>query len=147
MGGKSRGKPVFLIILGYAVFLGVSWVILMQIFRLTTYHRTFFAGLPLLLAFSIASGYVLLILRLDAFFLWHVVILAVLFVVQFRSQRRKFSQFIHEVEGDSSQLAIARLSAASTRAHYALSGVAYLLAFAISYLYFLNRALPAVVAK
>ena len=56
-------------ILGFLAFLAVSHFVLMQIFRLTTYHAYFLKGLPLLIGYGALIGFLLYTLDMHAFFL------------------------------------------------------------------------------
>ena len=124
-------------ILYYLIFLLVSYVALMQIFGLTTYHTYFWKALPLLVGFSVLSGYLLYKLDLHGFFLWHVALMSfILFRVAHKQDQQvkaimSLADSADEARGISDSLM-------QTKRYYAYSSFAYVVTFAVSYLYILN---------
>lgn len=127
-----------MIVASYFAFLLASHFGALQIFRLTTYHRYFFRALPLLIAFSILLAYLMCVLRLEAFFIWHLPLAFGLLVWVWRKQAAQANAIMFLVEDDAEQRAFLELSMSNTRAYYWLSTVTYLLAFAVAFIAIFN---------
>jgi hypothetical protein len=124
-------------LLYYLIFLLVSYVVLLQIFGLTTYHAYFWKALPLLIVFSILSGYLLYKFDLHGFFLWHVGLMA---LILFRVGRKQDQQVtaMMSLAGSAEEARGISDSVIQTKRYYAYSAFVYVITFAISYLYVLN---------
>ena len=118
-----------MLVIGYLVFLGVSYLLLLQLFRFTTYHRWFSRAIWALIAFAVISGIVMHVVGLAAFFLWHVMVIAALLALKWRSDARKSGELLATAGTDDQAVKILQLSLASTRAYYWLSTLVYLLVF------------------
>ena len=118
-----------MLVIGYLVFLGVSYLLLLQLFRFTTYHRWFSRAIWALIGFAVISGIVMHAVGLSAFLLWHVVAIAALLVLKWRSEARKSDGLLASADTDDKTVKILQLSLASTRAYYWLSALVYLLVF------------------
>ena len=126
---------------GYVLFLLISYWLVLQILRLTTYHAYFFKALPLLLAYSVLVGFALyLIPAFYSFWIMQIWASALLFMLSWRKQARQgraFFNLLAEGASEEEQAAV-RLSVASTRCCYFSSAVVYLVTYAFSFLVFLN---------
>ena len=126
-----------MIVVWYLIFFAISYFLLKQIFRFSTYHAYFFKSLPFLAGYSILVGYLLFRFNLHQFFLWHIVVNALLLALLWRKQAKQVNRIIEMVDGDAER-ANMKLSVASTRAYYFLSVLVYLICFSASFLYFFN---------
>src|SRR3989304_4955455 len=85
-----------MLVLSYVLFLLVSYFLVLQIFRLTTYHRYFFRVLPLLLAYSVLIGYAMyFITPIHGFWFTQIWASALLFIFGWWRQVRRFRAFVH----------------------------------------------------
>ena len=128
-----------MLVLAYLVYLFLSYFLVLQIFRLTTYHADFTKGFPLLLGYSVLCGFLLFRLSLVPFFLWHIPASLILFARGWSKQARSARTLLDALAGDPAAWTLARLSMASTRGYYWLSVAIYLVVFSVSFVYFYNR--------
>ena len=133
----KAGGTVLLIV--YLVYLFLSYFLVLQIFRLTTYHADFAKGFPLLLAYSILCGFVFFRLGLAAFFFWQILASLILFARGWSKQARSARVSFDALASNPATSTVFRLSMASTKGHYWLSVAIYLVVFSVSFLYFYNR--------
>ena len=122
----------------YLIFLAATYIVALQIFRLTTYHASFFKGAPLLLGYSVLVGYLLFVFNLAPFFIWHLVANVVLFTVKLKGEAKQAKRMLKALGVDPQQQYVAQMSFSSTRAHYILSVLVYLIGFAVSFLAIYN---------
>lgn len=130
-------------ILYYLIFLLVSYVVLLQIFVLTTYHAYFWKAMPLLIGFSALSGYLLYAFDLHGFFVYHIVLMSMILFRLSRKQDQQVKTFMSLAESAEEVKGIFD-SAILTKRYYAYSSFVYVITFAVSYLYFLNHNLLSV---
>jgi hypothetical protein len=76
-----------MIYIKYIVFFLLAHLLLMQVFRFSTYHRYFWRALPALVTYSGVVGWALYRLNLPSFFIWHVVISCLFFANAAKKQR------------------------------------------------------------
>lgn len=127
------------ILLSFVVFLLVTYLLVLQIFKFTTYHRYFFKALPFLLGYSMLVGYAMSsITPFHGYWFTLIWGSGLLFLFQWRSQKRKFRAFVDLAIADPQDRALAQLSGASTRAYYMISALTYLTTYTLSFLIFLN---------
>lgn len=124
-------------LLYYLIFLLVSYVVLMQIFGLTTYHAYFWKALPLLTGFSALSGYLLYRFNLHGFFLWHVALMSLILFQVGRKQDQQMKAMMNLANSAEEARGISA-SVILTKRYYAYSAFAYVIMFTVSYLYVLN---------
>lgn len=123
----------------YVGFLLASFVLVLQIFRFSTYHAYFFKSLPFLLSYSIIVGF--LVYWFDSFhpfWLTQVWASGLLFWLVWRGQARRSEDHIQLAPESPDQEALAHMSVQNTKAYYWLSVVTYLLGYVIAFLAFLN---------
>ncbi len=126
----------------YLLFLFASYLVVLQIFRLTTYHRYFFKTLPLLIAYSILIGYALSsITAFQGFWVTQIWASGLLFFFGYRRQTLRFRSFLEAID-DPKDRTSAQLSGASTTAYFTLSAMIYLVVYAVSFLIFVNLSAP-----
>ena len=124
----------------YAIFAFVSWFLLMQIFRLSTYHKYFKYAVFYIVGYAVFDGYLLFYFDLHAFFLWHLPIFLALFYNNYKKQKKSgaaFLDMINEEMGMTKEFY--ELSLEKTLKYYILSALAYLIVFALSFICFYNR--------
>jgi len=118
------------------LFQGASVGFLMQIYKLTTYHKLFFKALPLLIVYSLAGGYLLYFFELDRFFIWYLVITIILLLSSFNQQHKAAKQLLSLLSDDKKE--VLSKSLGGTKKFYILSSVIHLFCFSFIYLYFYN---------
>ena len=126
-------------IIKFAVFLLFSQFILMQIFRLTTYHAYFWKTLPVLLVYSALVGYFLFAFDLHEFFLWQVVIASVWLFLISRKQRKTANIMLAAAGDDADTVRLIAMSAAKTSSYYTYSSFVYVVGFSLMYLALYNQ--------
>ena len=125
-------------IFGFALFLFFSHLGVLQVFRLTTYHRYFWPSLPILIASSAAVGWTLYELEMHAFFLWQLVLASVWLFVIGRKQS-KGAQVILQLAGDDAdEVRFIATSTSKTTAYFTASSIVYIISFSLVYLTLLN---------
>lgn len=118
--------------LRYLVFLGMNYLICMQLFRFTTYHAFFPKAVWALIGFAVATGVLLDKLGMAGFFLWHLIACIVLFGFRAFSDSKPRAAAEQMLADDPQMLQFVRMSMATTRAYYWISVAIYLGVFAVS---------------
>lgn len=134
---STKETPRHMDVLYYLLYLLMSYQLLMLVFRWTTYHAHFWKGLPFLLAFGVASGYLLYAFELHSFFLWHVGIMSIVLFRIGRRQDKQIATLMHLAQSVDEARAISE-SGANTKRYYAYSSIIYIVSFSVSYLYIFN---------
>jgi len=129
----------FVEIVKFAVFLLVSHFVLMQIFRLTTYHVYFWKALPVLIVYSLLIGYLLFVLSLHRFFLWQVVLASVWLFYIGRKQRQAAEAMLLLAGEDAETVRLMSISTGRTGSYYAYSSFLYVIGFSLVYLILYNQ--------
>ncbi len=132
-----KGKPVEIV--KFVAFLLVSHFVLMQIFRLTTYHAYFWKALPVLLAYSALVGYLLFAFALHKFFLWQVVLASAWLFSIGRKQRKAADAMLSFAGEDADTVRLMAMSTAKTSSYYTYSSFIYVLGFSLVYLVMYNQ--------
>ena len=123
----------------YLVFFLVTYRICLQIFDLTTYHRYFLKALPLLIGYAILIGGLMAYIEpFHKFWFTQIWGSALLFLFTWRSQAKWTQQYLESYVEDADERSFWSLSVASTKAHYLLSVLIYLAAYAIAFILILN---------
>lgn len=126
-------------VLYYIIFALISWFLLLQIFRFSTYHKHFKYAVFAIIAFSILNGYLLYYLRLHSFFIWHLTIFLILFFTNYKKQKKAGSAIEHLVDFEKGMTKeFYELSLERTFKYYIISAITYLIFFAMAYIYFYN---------
>jgi hypothetical protein len=127
-------------ILSFLLFLAVSHLAVMQIFRLTTYHAYFLKALPLLLAYSALVGFLLHELEMHAFFLYQVILASIWLFVVGRKQLKQIESMLMVTGDDADTVRSMAWSFGRTKQYYAYSAFIYVITFSLTYLWLLNTA-------
>jgi hypothetical protein len=125
-------------VLIFLAFLLVSHFLLMQVFRLTTYHAYFWKALPLLLAYSATVGGLLYSLKLHQFFLWQVGLASAWLFVVGRRQSKSAQAMLALAGNDAAAVRFMSASALRTSAFYLYSCVIYVVGLSIVYIWLYN---------
>lgn len=125
-------------ILAFAIFLLISHFLLMQIFKITTYHNYFLRALPLLVGYSALVGWLLYSLELHAFFLWQVVLASGWLFLLSRKQAKHTEAMIDFAGEDAEKVRFVASSVSKTRQYYAYSSLIYIIVFSATYLWLIN---------
>lgn len=125
-------------ILGFVVFLAVSHFGVMQVFRLTTYHKYFWPALPLLIGYAALVAWALFVLEMHQFFLWQFVLASVWLFAVGRKQSKSGQALLQLAGEDADAVRIAATSFAKTIAYYTASSMVYIVVFAIAYVWLYN---------
>lgn len=126
-------------LLAFLAFLVASHFLLMQVFRLTTYHAYFWKALPLLVGYSALVGWLLYAFGFHQFFLWQVVLASAWLFIVGRKQDRLASAMLQMAGDDGDAVRFAAESTKSTSRYYAYSSFVYVICFSLTYLWFYNR--------
>lgn len=127
-----------MMILAFAAFLVVSHFLLMQIFRLTTYHAYFWKAVPLLVGYSALVGWLLYAWRFHEFFLWQLVLASVWLFVVARKQNKSTEAMLQMAGDNADSVRFMASSVTRTRQYYAYSSFIYVIGFSITYLWLYN---------
>ena len=120
----------------YLLYLAVTWLLLMFIYRFSTYHGYFAFAIPIFIIYSILIAYFLFLFALHQFFLWHIFITLILLLINYRKNKKSMSVF-REDQTQKIDPEI-ELPFEKTLKHHILSSIIYLVTFSFSYLYFYN---------
>ena len=123
----------------YLVFLLVTYRICLLIFLLTTYHEDFLKWSPLLIGYAILIGGLMAYIEpFHKFWFTQIWGSALLFLFTWRSQAKQTQKYLESYVEDADERSFSSLSVASTKTHYLLSVLIYLVAYVIAFLLFLN---------
>lgn len=125
-------------ILAFAAFLVVSHFLLMQIFRLTTYHAYFWKAVPLLVGYSALVGWLFYAWKLHQFFLWQLVLASVWLFVVARKQNKSTEAMLQMAGDNADSVRFMASSMTKTSQYYAYSSFIYVIGFSITYLWLYN---------
>lgn len=131
-----------MIVVAYLVFLTVAHLGLMQLFRLTTYHRWFLPASPLLIVYGGVVAWVMWLAALGPFFLWHIPVSIILLKLKWRKEALGVAAMAKAYGSDVGELF--EMSLTRTRAYFVLSSAAYLLTFTVVFLAIDNTVGPPV---
>lgn len=122
---------------GFLTFLVVSHFIVIQIFRLTTYHTYFPKAVPLLIAYSALVGFLLYALEMHGFFLYQVVLASGWLFWGARKQSKQIESAL-TLSDNPEEVRLIAWSFGKTKQYYAYSAFIYVITFSITYLWMLN---------
>lgn len=125
-------------ILCFVVFLAVSHFGVMQVFRLTTYHRYFWPSLPLLIGYAAFVAWALFALEMHQFFLWQLVFASIWLFAVGRKQSKAGEALLQLAGEDADTVRFAATSAVKTIAFYVASSIVYVVVFAFAYVWLYN---------
>jgi len=127
-------------IIYYVIFAFVSWFLLMQIFRFSTYHKYFKFAVFFIIGYAILNSYFLYYFDLHAFSLWHLSIFLFLFYKNYKKQKKVSSSFEHLIDIERGITnSFLKLNLERTLKYYLISALIYLIVFELSFIYFYNR--------
>ncbi len=122
----------------FALLLVVGHFVLMQIFRLTTYHRYFIWSSPLLAGWGAIVGFLMVKMRFDGL-IWYWLLAQWIWLSWLGARNRRLGEAMVDLEDDPEMKRILSWSATQTRTYYGFSvGVALASAF-IAYAILYNR--------
>ena len=110
----------------------ISYLVLMQIFRASTYHKYFFFALPILVIYSIGLSLFFFNKIAPSFSTDYVILISIALLVKGLSDYFKSKKYIKLYQGDDKNLI--KVSIASTFAYYTLSSLCHIIVFFVSYL-------------
>ena len=125
-------------LIGFFVFLLVSHLLLMQIFRFSTYHAFFWKASPVLVIYGAAVAFLLFKLGMHAFFLWQLVLASVWLFVIGRKQTSSARALLSASGDDADYVKLMAESTAQTSRYYAYSSFLYIASFAVVYIWLYN---------
>lgn len=128
-------------IIYFLLFLAVSHFGIMQIFRLSTYHKYFIWTLPVLVGYGTMAGWLLQTFKLNDFFLWQVLAASIWLIRVGNRQRKLSADMIDESDSDSQTMKVLAKSVSNTMIFYVLSSIIYIASFSIAYLWIFNAKL------
>lgn len=133
-------QEVVVQLLEFSLFLMLSHLGLMQVFRLTTYHAYFWKALPLLLFYSAGVAWLLFFLNMHPFFLWQFVLASVWLFVLGRKQRKTAEAMLSGSGNNADFVKLMAASNAKTSSHYTYSSLIYIFVFVVVYVWLYNKA-------
>jgi len=130
-------------VIGFLGFYLISWWVLMQIFRLTTYHAYFWKALPLLIGYGVLVGWLMFWMRYEGGFFWMLLFLLVSFIFGAVKAKRLGTQMVSWGEAFSDNLPniteVVAKSALNSLFYYIISAIVFFIAFSSSFLFFYNK--------
>lgn len=125
-------------ILGYLVFLLVTHLVVLQIFRLSIHHSYSWMAFPILLAFSAAVAWALLMLSLQQFFTWHLALATILLFINGISLAKASKARIRSLRDDPDAKRAAAKSASKNLSNFTVSSIIYIVTFGVIYVWLHN---------
>ena len=119
-------------IIKFLFFFIISYLILMQIFRYSTYHKYFWKVLPILVIYSAVVGYLLYCFELHGGFFWQIILTVLSFAYNQRKQNQQFENVINSMT-DIEKIKLLTKSERNTKKYFWLSGMIYIIIFIIVY--------------
>ncbi len=127
-------------LVSFALLFFVGHFVLMQIFRLTTYHQYFIWSSPLLVLWGGLVGFLMVELNFDGL-VWHWAVAQGAWLLWLGARSRRLGDAMVELQDDPEAMRKLSLSASRTRTYYGYSvGVAMASAL-IAYVFLYNRSL------
>lgn len=133
--GLIIGKIEMSIVL-FALFMLVNIFILMQIYRLSTYHRYFSKMLLVLIIYGVLVGYLIFIFNFSNYFVWFIILTVGFLMINYRKQQQ--AKVFPSLEEDEEQKKILDKSVKNTIKFHVLSSVVYVISAVGAFLYFYN---------
>lgn len=133
--GLVIGKIEMSVVL-FALFVLASIFILMQIYRFSTYHKYFLKMIPVLLGYGVLIGYLLFVFNFFNYFIWFVILTISFLIVNFYKQQQ--AKIFTSLTEDEEQKKLLAKSVANTIKFHLFSSIVYVVAVAVSFLYFYN---------
>ncbi len=125
-------------ILGFIVFLNVSHLGVMQIFRLTTCHAYFCKAIPLLILYGAGVAWVLFALGMHPFFLWQLILASIWLFVIGRKQTKMAEAMLSMAGEDADSVRLIAVSTVKTIRYYTYSSFVYVAVFSGTYIWLYN---------
>jgi hypothetical protein len=119
----------------FAVFTFVSIFILMQIYRLSTFHKYFLKMILVLLGYGVLVSYLLSIFNFSKYFIWFIVLTIGFLIINFNKQNQE-KKSLPLVE-DKKENELINKSMANTIKFHLFSSILYIIAVVVSF-YFLK---------
>ena len=123
-------------LLYYFLYFVINWVLLMQIFHFSSWHKYFKQAAVPLVCYGILGGYLLYLFNLPSYFLWHIFFCILSFYFNY-SKQKKARLMIGSIEDDLLKKEFL-LSIEKTLRYYIISVCIYLASFSVSFLFFYN---------
>lgn len=124
-------------IIKFIFFFIISYLILMQIFVYSTYHKYFWKIIPVLAIYSGLVGYLLFYFGFHGGFLWQIVLSIVFLILNAKKQNRKFNELIN-VSNDIEKTKLLAKSVLNTKKYFWISVMTYLIIFSLTYIFCIN---------
>lgn len=136
--------PTISQILSFVSFGIASYFSLRFIFGYSTYHRFWPVAMPILIGFSILSGWLFNIMKLHGFFFWWLIFMVYIFYRWHRANTLSAEEILAYTKGVAQSAGtdetLILKSYLNTKKFLLISIFCYLLFFSASYLYLYNRA-------
>lgn len=133
--GLIIGKIAISVVL-FAVFTLVSIFILMQIYRLSTYHKYFSKMILVLLGYGVLVSYLLFLFNFSEYFIWFIILTIGFLIVNFNKQNQEKKSL--SVAEDKEKKDFLNKSVANTIKFHLFSSILYITAIVVSFLCFYN---------
>ncbi|MFH1233933.1 MAG: hypothetical protein V1649_04805 [Patescibacteria group bacterium] len=133
--GLVIGKIEMSVVL-FAIFILASIFILMQIYRLSTYHKYFPKMLPVLIGYGVLVGYLLFVFNFSNYFIWFVILTVGFLITNFRKQQQ--AKAFTSLTEDEEQKKLLDKSVKNTIKFHLFSSLVYVVSVIGAFLYFYN---------
>ncbi len=124
-------------ILLFLIFLAVSWLLLMNIYGFSTYHKNFKYAVIILIIYGSLIGYLIHVFNFDRFYLWYAGLIIIFLYKNYRKQSvgMRFMKETLKVDLDDPSII---LSYERTLHYHILSSIIFVITVLISYLIIFN---------
>ncbi len=120
----------------FFIFLFVSWFLLMQIFRFSTYHKYFSKIILVLIGYSVLVAFLLLKFGFENYFWWYLILSGLFLFINHKKQHQA-KNFLDLLSGeDKEKRAETESSFNKTIKYHLLSVAVFLVSFVIAFSYF-----------
>jgi hypothetical protein len=126
-------------LLHFVIFAILSWFFFKIIINYLIFLRLFYYIIFLIFGYAILTGYLMFYFKLESFFTWHIILF--IFIYYFGNYQDKQKTLYEEIENESTEESdkLIKINYKKTFKHYKIFFLTYIITFAISFLYFLNR--------
>ena len=120
----------------FFIFLFASWLLLMQLFRFSTYHKYFFKVAPLLIGYAVLIAFLLVQFNFQNFFWWYLILSGLFLFINHKKQHQT-KNVLDLLSGDDKEKRTeAEISFNKTIKYHLLSSVVFIASFVLAFSYF-----------
>jgi len=116
----------------------ITWVLLMQIFKLTAYHKYFWKTFFLIIIYSFWVSFSIIKLNFSKFFYLYLILSIILLIYNNLKQRTDLKKLTELHDNNSTELSTVKLSGERTIKYHLLSSIVFIISIVISMFYIIN---------